>query len=81
MEVAAVAAIVLGGYVLSILLHPYTNCSACDGRGRHSGAVFRNAHRPCHKCSGRGRRRRLGAKLIGRGERTSSSGRMAPPTN
>ena len=80
MEVAAVAAILLGVYLVSILLHPYKNCGACNGKGRHTGAVFRGAHRPCHKCSGRGRKQRLGAIVIGRGERTTSSSRVAPPT-
>jgi len=79
MGLALFAAVVLGGYLLSVLLHPYLKCGACDGSGRHHGGVFRAGFRPCHKCSGRGRKRRVGAVLIGRGERTASSSRIAPP--
>jgi hypothetical protein len=50
-----------GGYFLSIHLHPYTQCDACKGTGRHRGAVFTYAQRPCHKCSGARRKQRLSA--------------------
>lgn len=56
------------GYLLSLWLHPYTKCEACKGTGRHSGAVFGYAYRPCQKCSGGSRKQRLGARLLGFGE-------------
>lgn len=47
-----------GGYWASTHLHPYTQCGACKGTGKHRGGVFTYAHRPCHKCSGAGRKQR-----------------------
>ena len=74
---AVIVGLVLGNWllvialvvcILSIVLHPYANCEACKGRGRHQGSVFNYAHRQCHKCSGTGRKQRLGAWALGRGQ-------------
>ncbi len=72
--------IALAAYVLSLFLHPYVKCDRCGGLGRHSGALFGYASRPCHKCSGLGQKQRLGAAVIGRGRRRQSNSRIQPPT-
>lgn len=56
------------GYAASIYLHPYVQCEACKGSGRHRGSVFNYGFRPCHKCSGVGRKQRLGARVLNRGQ-------------
>jgi DnaJ-class molecular chaperone len=60
--------LVVGGYWLSLHLHPYAQCEACKGTGKHRGALFGYAHRPCHKCSGNGRKQRSGAAGLNLGE-------------
>jgi len=75
-----VGLILLGGYILSIYLHPYVRCEKCKGLGRHWGSVFTNSLRPCHRCSGTGRKRRLGAVILRRGEIRQSSPRIQPRT-
>jgi DnaJ-class molecular chaperone len=60
--------VVVVGYWLSLHLHPYTRCEACNGTGAHRGAVFGYAHRPCHKCSGTRRKQRFGAARLDLGE-------------
>lgn len=56
------------GYWLSLHLHPYTRCEACNGTGKHRGGAFSYAHRPCHRCSGVGRKQRWGASRLGLGD-------------
>lgn len=68
-------------YVVSAMLHPYVNCEACRGKGKHAGALFSNAFRPCHKCSGSGQRPRMTAALISRGKRRQGSSRIQPRTS
>ena len=75
--------VLLVGYRLSLTLHPYTNCEACEGRSRHVGAIFTYARRPCHVCFGTGQKQRFGARLLGLGTPRSARpwGRFAPPTS
>lgn len=54
--------IVVGVYLLSCLLWPYTKCGACKG-GRHA-SPFGRSWRNCGRCGGRGRKLRLGAHLF-----------------
>ena len=68
------------GWRLSSMLHPYTRCGACKGRGRHRGAVSRHAWRPCHVCGGSGRKQRTGAVVFGRGQPNRPTKRIQPPT-
>lgn len=75
---------VAGIYVLSLLLHPYTQCQRCRRRGatRENGAFFSYAYRPCWYCRGRGTKQRMGASLLGIGEPRNPrpGGRFAPAT-
>ena len=62
MLVVALAAFAL--YVVSLSLHPNAKCNRCKGAGRHRGAVFSYAQRPCSSCKGRGVHPRLGRKVL-----------------
>lgn len=65
-------------YLVSCALHPYIACETCEGKGKHVGALFPKASRPCHKCSGTGQKQRLGVRFLGRGKPRKSSSRIAP---
>lgn len=56
---------VIGTYLTSCLIWPYTRCPVCKGGklARRDGEVWRK----CWRCRGSGQRRRLGAALLGRG--------------
>lgn len=54
--------VVVGGYLLSCLLWPYTKCRSCKG-GKHFSPSGRS-WRSCARCGGRGRQLRLGAYLF-----------------
>jgi hypothetical protein len=60
-----VATVFAVGYLLSIRLHPFTNCRACKGGSRHRGAIYSYAYRACRRCKGSGRKLRFGAQLLG----------------
>jgi len=55
---------VVGGYVLSLSLHPNAKCARCQGAGKHKGSVYTYATRPCTGCKGRGTNPRLGRRLL-----------------
>jgi DnaJ-class molecular chaperone len=61
--------IAVAGYFVSLRLHPLTKCKACNGGGRHFGAVYTYAQRRCYKCAGTGRKDRLGTRVFGTGRR------------
>lgn len=67
-------------YAWSCWRHPFVRCETCKGGGKHRGMIWERAWRPCHVCNGSGRRRRIGAILIGRGDRGSRGSRFAPRT-
>ena len=70
-----------GGYVMSLLLHPYTSCERCRNGGRtHRGAVFSYGFRPCWACRGTQTKQRFGAWALGIGEPRSPriNGKFAP---
>jgi hypothetical protein len=77
--------VVVALYVLSLLLHPYTQCEACRRRGaqREHGMVFSYAYRPCWRCRGRGTERGVGAALLGIGEARTPrpDGKLAQSTD
>ncbi|MCD2193973.1 hypothetical protein LQ327_11360 [Actinomycetospora endophytica] len=79
-----VGLVLVGLYVLSLLLHPYTACEACHRRGaqRENGMFFTYAYRPCWRCRGRGSKQRFGAALLGIGEPRYPriNGKFAPGT-
>ena len=60
--VFAIAAFAL--YVVSLSLHPNAKCNRCKGAGRHRGAFFSYAQRPCSSCKGRGVHPRLGRRVL-----------------
>jgi len=51
-------------YVVSLSLHPNAKCNRCKGAGRHRGALFSYAQRPCSSCKGRGVHPRIGRKIL-----------------
>lgn len=56
----------LGMWIVHSLWFPWTSCGQCAG-GKHysdSGRAWRN----CRACGGSGKRRRVVAKLLGRGK-------------
>ena len=58
--------LVLGGYLLSLRLHPFRSCPACKGRraaGRHHGSFYTYSHRRCRRCGGTNRQERLGTRV------------------
>ena len=63
-------------YIFSAWLHPYVKCEACDGKGKHAGAIFTYATRPCHRCEGTGQRQRFTATLIGVGKPRKTTSRF-----
>lgn len=60
-----IAGLLVAWYFASCALHPYTDCSSC-GRSGESRSTGFNAFGACRRCAGTGRRRRLGARLLGR---------------
>jgi hypothetical protein len=63
-----VATVFAVGYLLSLRLHPFTNCRACKGGRRHRAAIYSYAYRACRRCKGSGRMLRFGAQLLGRNQ-------------
>jgi DnaJ-class molecular chaperone len=62
-----VVVVVVLGWLVSLVLHPWTACSACKGSPRHYGAVATKSFRLCSACGGSGRQLRFGARMF-RGE-------------
>lgn len=52
--------------VISCVIWPYTPCSRCGGNPKTWSGDGQN-YRLCRKCGASGRRRRLGARVLGRG--------------
>jgi hypothetical protein len=50
-------------WLLSLLLHPFTTCSSCNGSPRSYGAVATRSFRMCGSCGGTGRQLRIGARV------------------
>jgi DnaJ-class molecular chaperone len=61
-----IVVIVILGYLVSLRLHPWRRCRACQGTGRHFGTVWKSSHRMCTSCGGNGRRARLGINTFHR---------------
>lgn len=64
LAVLFVAAMLIAGYLFSLLTHPYSRCRVCKGGGRHLGGFYKYAQRPCRSCGGSGRRVRVGARAL-----------------
>ncbi|OZM83724.1 hypothetical protein [Pseudonocardia sp. MH-G8] len=50
-------------WLLSLLLHPLTACSACKGTPRSYGVLASRSFRLCPACGGSGRQLRIGARI------------------
>jgi len=59
-----IVAVLLGGYLFSLKVHPLRKCPVCKMTGRHFGAVFKNNYRRCRKCGGSGRLDRWGTQAF-----------------
>jgi hypothetical protein len=66
-----VAALFLGGCLVSLRIHPLTTCQVCKKTGSRYGGVFKYSYRRCRKCGGSGRKDRWGP-------RSSSAGPTTP---
>ncbi len=64
---AIIVVVLVAGYLVSLMLHPYTHCRTCNGTPRSYGTFYTKTFRLCSKCGGGGRERRLGARLLGIG--------------
>jgi hypothetical protein len=62
--VYVLVAIVAGGYLVSLRIHPLRKCPTCKMTGRHFGDVYTGTFRRCRRCDGSGRRDRLGVQLF-----------------
>jgi len=62
--VYVLVAIVAGGYLFSLRIHPLRKCPTCKMTGRHFGDVYKGTFRRCRRCDGSGRRDRLGVQLF-----------------
>jgi hypothetical protein len=60
---AAVAVVLVVGYLAGRRIWPYANCPRCKGSGK-SGSPNRKAFRNCPRCKGTGRRTRIGRRLL-----------------
>ena len=56
--------IVVGGYLVSLRIHPLRKCPVCKMTGRHFGDVFKYSYRRCRKCDGSGRLDRWGTQVF-----------------
>ena len=59
-----VVVVALVGWLISLVLHPWTACSACKGSPRRFGAVASKSFRLCAACGGSGRQLRFGARMF-----------------
>lgn len=64
--IAVLVLVAVGGWVVSLLWHPFTTCGRCNGTGRNAGSTGR-AYGRCPRCKGKPERLRFGGRLIGRG--------------
>ncbi|WP_329482244.1 hypothetical protein OG555_08445 [Kribbella sp. NBC_01484] len=60
---AALALVLVVGYLLGCRIWPYANCPRCSGSGK-SGSPTRKSFRNCPRCKGTGRRTRIGRRLL-----------------
>jgi DnaJ-class molecular chaperone len=59
-----VIAILVGGYLISLRIHPLRKCPVCKMTGRHFGGLYKNSFRRCRKCNGSGRLDRWGTQAF-----------------
>jgi len=72
MTLAAIGTVLIligaGSWVRSVLRHPFTICTRCNGTGRNAGSTGR-AYGRCPRCKGSPERLRFGARQLHRGGR------------
>ncbi|ETK36099.1 hypothetical protein [Microbispora sp. ATCC PTA-5024] len=64
----AIGAFLGACYLISCWFLPYKPCGHCKGTGQIHSTSFKGAFGDCWRCQGTGRKRRGGARLLGRGE-------------
>jgi hypothetical protein len=68
----------LVSYLISLQRHPRRVCRACNGTGRHRGAMFWWGDRACTTCGGSSRHRRWGVQALRGGSGQRAWGEQAP---
>jgi DnaJ-class molecular chaperone len=66
-------AVLFGGYLFSIRVHPLRKCPVCRMAGSHYGILLGGIHRRCRRCNGTGQLDRWGARVFFGG--TKNTGR------
>jgi DnaJ-class molecular chaperone len=66
-----VAALLGGGYLFSLRVHPLRKCPVCKMAGRHFATFFKNKYRRCRKCNGTGQLDRWGTRVFFGGTRNT----------
>lgn len=72
--VLLLAAVVAGGWCVSLFLFPFTRCGGCGGSGLRPGSDSRRFGW-CRRCGGSKRRLRAGARWVHRSGAAGMSGR------
>ncbi|HLJ99495.1 MAG TPA: hypothetical protein VKU39_06260 [Streptosporangiaceae bacterium] len=54
----------VGGYLISLRIHPLRKCPVCKMTGRHFGSMYKGSFRRCRKCEGSGRLDRWGTQVF-----------------
>ena len=62
--IGAVWLVLMLGYAVSVLIHPRSRCTHCNGTGELRGSIFTWTFRRCPQCQG-GRTIRRGATVLG----------------
>ena len=58
--------VVVGGWLISLWLHPFAACRTCKGTPKSFGKIYTRSFDLCRACEGRGRRVRPGAQMFAR---------------
>lgn len=66
------ALLVLGAWVVSLYVHPFTRCGTCGGSGLNKGSSGKRFGM-CKACGGSRRKQRLGSKALHRWVRSAKS--------
>jgi hypothetical protein len=64
LAIGIIWAVLMLGYAVSLLIHPRSRCTHCNGTGELRGSIFNWTFRRCPQCQG-GRIIRWGATVIG----------------
>jgi DnaJ-class molecular chaperone len=64
---ATAAALAVAVYSVSLRIHPWVPCRACDGSGKTKDRIWKSATGTCAACGGRGKRPRFGIRILQRG--------------